>query len=98
VRQHGALVGLSCSDLRLRETLSSCRLIPGASASYGNLSVASNLNGVLCAPAVDPAAAWLHNFYQQDLPLFQQHLPPAWHARFTQWLAAQRSATPACGP
>jgi glycosyltransferase involved in cell wall biosynthesis len=80
--------------LRIRETLTSFRLADGAGASYGYLSVAGNAQGRLIVPPVQEAAAWLNAFYRQEEPLLQQWLPPAWHARFRLWLAAQTSASP----
>ena len=77
--------------VRFRETLSSCRLAPGTTASYGLLLAAGDIHGALVTPPVDAALAWLQDFYQQELPLFRQSLPPAWHQRFVAWLAAQRA-------
>lgn len=77
--------------VRFRETLSSCRLAPGTTASYGLLLAAGDIRGALVTPPVDAALAWLQDFYQQELPLFRQSLPPAWHERFLAWLAAQRA-------
>ena len=77
--------------VRFRETLSSCRLAPGMTASYGLLLAAGDIHGALVTPPVDAALAWLQDFYQQELPLFRQSLPPAWHQRFVAWLAAQRA-------
>jgi glycosyltransferase involved in cell wall biosynthesis len=77
--------------LRIRETLTSFRLGDGAGASYGYLSVAGNAQGQLIVPPVQAAAIWLNDFYRQEQALLQQWLPPAWHARFQSWLAAQMS-------
>lgn len=78
--------------LRIRETLTSVRLADGAGASYGYLSVAGNAQGRLILPPVQEAVTWLDAFYRQEQPLLQHWLPPAWHARFGPWLAAQRTA------
>jgi Glycosyl transferase family 2 len=84
--------------LRLRETLSSCRLRDGAAASYGYLSAASGADGSLIQPPVAEAAHWFNRFYQQEQALLRQWLPEAWHRRFAEWLAAQQqpvAASPA---
>ncbi len=83
--------------LRIRETLTSFRLADGAGASYGYLSVAGNAQGQLIVPPVQAAAIWLNGFYRQEQPLLQQWLPPAWHARFQSWLAAQQMPEPQTG-
>lgn len=76
--------------LRLRETLSSCRLRDGAAASYGYLSAASGADGTLITPPVADAVAWFDDFYRQEQTLLRQWLPEAWHLRFGQWLRAHQ--------
>ena len=80
--------------LRMRETLSSCRLRAGAAASYGYLSAASGPDGTLIAPPVAEAVQWLGDFYQQEQTLLRQWLPDAWHRRFHEWLAAHKVPLP----
>jgi hypothetical protein len=84
--------------LRLRETLSSCRLREGAAASYGYLSAASGADGTLTAAPVAEAVAWFGHFYQQEQALLRQWLPQAWHLRFAQWLAAHQTPAATAGP
>ncbi|MEO7938725.1 MAG: hypothetical protein ABIR55_08885, partial [Burkholderiaceae bacterium] len=84
--------------LRMRETLSSCRLRDGAAASYGTLSAASSADGTLVRPPLAEAVQWFGNFYQQEQDLLRQWLPEAWHRRFGDWLTAQQaSAVSAAG-
>lgn len=78
--------------LRLRETLSSCRLRDGAAASYGYLSAASSADGTLVQPPVAEAVAWFGQFYRQEQTLLRQWLPEAWHLRFAEWLRAHHEA------
>lgn len=85
--------------LRLRETLTSCRLSSGAAASYGYLSAASSADGTLTDPPLAEAVAWFGQFYQQEQPLLRQWLPEAWHRRFREWLGAQAAqSAQAAGP
>lgn len=77
--------------LRLRETLSSCRLRDGAAASYGYLSAASSADGTLVTAPVTEAIAWFKQFHQQEQSLLRQWLPDAWHVRFAQWLRAHQA-------
>lgn len=77
--------------LRLRETLSSCRLRDDAVASYGYLSMASGADGTLSAAPVADAVQWFMDFYLRERPLLQQWLPDAWHQRFQQWIGAQQA-------
>jgi hypothetical protein len=78
--------------LRLRETLSNCRLRDGAAASYGYLSAASGADGTLIQPPVAEALVWFEQFYRQEQVLLRQWLPEAWHQRFAPWLRAQLDA------
>ncbi len=85
--------------LRLRETLSSCRLHEGAAASYGHLSAASHADGTLIAPPLAQALHWFGSFHEQEQALLRQWLPEAWHRRFHEWLAAhQAQRPPTIGP
>ncbi len=77
--------------LRLRETLSSCRLHDGAAASCGYLFGASRADGSLIAPPITEAMTWLHDFHQQQQALLRQWLPESWHRRFGTWLSAHRT-------
>lgn len=74
--------------LRIRETLSNCRLSNGAAASYGYLSAASGADGSLITAPVTEAVAWFDRFYRQEQALLRKWLPEAWHVRFGQWLPA----------
>lgn len=76
--------------LRIRETLTSCRLRAGAAASYGHLSTASAEDGTLITPPLAEAVAWFSQFDAQEQQLLRQRLPDAWHRRFAEWLAAQQ--------
>ena len=80
--------------VRLRETLSSCRLRDGAAASYGYLSAASRADGTLVAAPVAEALQWFAQFYRQEQALLRQWLPEAWHRRFHEWLGANQEQTP----
>ena len=80
--------------LRILETLTTCTLPDGAAASYGYLSAPSDLKGDLIALPVAEASGWFVSFYQQNLQMFHQRLPTAWHSRFTSWMQSQ-TANPA---
>ncbi len=76
--------------LRICETLTSCGLPDGAPASYGCVGNASDLKGNLVSPPVADALDWLVQFHRAEETTMRQWLPPAWHAHFPKWCAAQR--------
>lgn len=80
--------------LRIRETLTSCRLPDGAPSSYGYVGNPSDLGGKLITPPVAATLDWLAQFQQTEQAAMRQWLPPAWHAHFPTWCAAQVQVRP----
>ncbi len=78
--------------LRILDTLSTHQLPDGAAASYGYLSAPSDLQGRLYSPPIAQAMQWFTEFYAKERTLFNDHLPAAWHQRFSSWLRAQMPA------
>lgn len=74
--------------LRIRDTLTTCTLPDGAAESYGYLSAPAADGGALLLPPIAETVDWFRAFYQAEAALFRQWLPPAWHQRFSAWLAS----------
>ena len=72
--------------LRVRETLLTCCQSDGTAGSYGYLSVASRLDGVLAAVPLRDAALWWQAFYLDEEDAFRRWLPEHWHRHFEAWL------------
>lgn len=72
--------------LRVRETLVTCCQHDGTAGSYGYLSVASRLDGVLAAVPLRDAALWWQEFYLDHEDTFRRWLPEHWHQHFEAWL------------
>ena len=72
--------------LRVRETLLTCCQSDGTAGSYGYLSVASRLDGVLAAVPLRDAALWWQEFYLDEEDAFRRWLPEHWHQHFEAWL------------
>jgi len=79
--------------LRIGETLTSCRLPDGAPSTYGYVGNPSDLDGNLITPPVAVALDWLARFHRDEEAVMRQWLPPAWHAHFPNWCAAQQAQT-----
>jgi len=73
--------------------VTSCRLPDGAPSTYGYVGNPSDLDGNLITPPVAVALDWLARFHRDEEAVMRQWLPPAWHAHFPNWCAAQQAQT-----